>query len=301
MKARNIVITIIVVGIVCLLGSTAMADEWEVVGGYLYSTMDPEDLNQTFDQIDDLIYLGDLLAEGVELYLDLELEDDIVDITYQPDYIDDIEEAQGYYLGISRTIDDSSPFGDRVTLQYEKYYFGNQGGVKGNINLIVPRQIYLNNGPIMETEEVDIEFGASLENQMEMDALALFVSSKVNDNVAINTGLGYYSGYGEVNLESNMNVKVDDDLVDEDEYNKTLYKIDLEDNFGWLLGATYNQPIAEGITFTASANYRRLVMDISVEETNEDFNYILLPNKDDFPEEEDFSGLELNIGIAAEF
>ena len=153
----------------------------------------------------------------------------------------------------------------------------------------------------METEEVDIEFGASLENQMEMDALALFVSSKVNDNVAINTGLGYYSGYGEVNLESNMNVKVDDDLVDEDEYNKTLYKIDLEDNFGWLLGATYNQPIAEGITFTASANYRRLVMDISVEETNEDFNYILLPNKDDFPEEEDFSGLELNIGIAAEF
>ena len=294
---RTLVILVVAIGIVCLLGPSTLAGDVEVVGGYLYSTLDPQDLNETFNEFDNAIYLGDKVVDVID-FIDRR---NYLDFDYRPDYIDDIRGTNGFYLGITKELADSE---GNITLQYEKYNTGTEGGVDGIIKVKDPYYY-----PQVNSEYIyQIEFGANTDVDLDIEGLTFNLSQQLNKRLALNGGIGYYRGNGEVVYNQYLKLPPmkmayysEDEGVIESE---SLYKLTLEESFGWKVGATYTEILTEDIDFIANANYRHLIMDIYVDDSQAKENLLkelLFPNKNDFPEEEDFSGLELNVGLSIYF
>lgn len=146
----------ILILLVLTFSTNIMAADWEVSGGYLYTTinMETEDL-----------YGGDFINSGIEEIPEL---NDVTDY----DKLDPLENADGYYFGIGKNVVDYL-----VTLRYENFSNEETGFIEGEEGV---------NGSIT-TNKFEIT------SEIEVDGLVIEVGNQINKNFKLNFSVGHYN------------------------------------------------------------------------------------------------------------
>ncbi len=264
MKKYLLVLMVIMISVLPFNALAADGD-YQIVGGYLYTTLDPGDLNSVIANINEMGQEVEIWAPEFITYNDL----------------GKIEDGQGFYVGIARELDNQAI----VTGQYERFSTDASGSLVFNFE----ENNHTESSSVSCFSYNEIKLTADYD--LEVQGVSLNYSPRVNDWLTLNGGIGYY--WGDLDLNAAVVGKVDDESESLYDYSNNL---ELGKNIGWKLGLGINKPLKDNVSFLANLNYR--VLDLDIEE-DEDLNN--LPEDFRLPTSDDFSGYELTVGIGIAF
>lgn len=173
--------------------------------------------------------------------------------------LDNVKSAIGFYAGLNKEINEELIVGG----QFEKYSLGTEGSLKTSLE-----------GGIDE----DIKY------KLDISGLVGTAAYKVNENLALNGGIGYYSGKSTYELKGTDDEKQAVDI----------------NGIGFKVGASYNYELKPNVSFIGSANYRSVTLK---EKDDKVICMIELPEDYDNHEIKELNagGFEISGGIAYSF
>ncbi len=165
--------------------------------------------------------------------------------------MDKMDSAIGFFAGVQKKINEEVTVGG----QYERYSLDSNGS--------------------LELDPIEASIGLKLN----LNALVGTVSYKVNDNFALNGGVGYY--FGQYITEFKGYDPISDEPLDDPVKDESPVT-----GIGFKIGGAYNHQLKSDVSFTAAANYR--ILNLTYTEYED-------------AEPEDAGGFEISGGIAYGF
>ncbi|WP_018248377.1 hypothetical protein [Orenia marismortui] len=237
--------------LIILFSTTTLAAEYQIVGGYYYLDLDPEinDYIQEYNHsIDNIIEFDESLGYTFNKKV--------------IDPLDQIEDANGYYIGISTTRNNLL-----ITAQYEE--FSNEDNASVYTEWTDPNN---NNGTTV----------VKLNNEIKVQGIYGEVGKKLNDYLQLTGGIGYYTG--EINNEYYINIS---NSTNRDVNNDS----DLEGELGFKIGSNFHYSLTDNLNFLCNISYRYLKMDLDENITENNIEISEL----------DLSGFETKVGFTYNF
>ncbi len=266
MKKLNIFILTLVFILTVSVG--IYAEGLEVIGGMIYTTLN-------FDQLDNndiVVYFNeevDFYEEALEEEVGIEVHD------YELDKLDKMNSGTGFFLGLAKDFDKI-----RIAGQYENFSASESGIIMYDVT---------------EIDTPPVEYYAEINADIKTDVTGIYLSlgsGQFFKYFNISGGVGYYTGTG--NMKMSYYAEEDGVPVDEGSFEAD---IDFENSIGYKIGVGVDYPLAESWSLAGNLNYRNLEMKGTAEASGS------VPGPTVEPEEitEDFSGTELQIGLAYNF
>lgn len=258
---------ILLLSLLVLISVPAWAMGVDVVGGYIYTKMAPDEANQLVDQFNDTI--DDKIVSGFE------------DFVVERNLMEDIDSAHGYYFGFATDFNNK-----KVTAKYEKFYIREKGNV-------ILEDVYGDEGTYFQY------FGKV---DMDLNGLCIDVAPPLNEYISINGGFGYYHGDG---LAKIMFKEVQPGSHDEASL-EGIYDLYIEDTLGYTVGISLNYETNNGLRWISALNYRSLIVDVEptfeIGQTGNPCPLITDNAPQELePFEADLSGLEFSLGVSRNF